>query len=42
MSAGMVVPDYEARLKQLAERGIRTETKRPVPMPPDAAPPSSS
>jgi uncharacterized membrane protein len=42
MSAGMVVPDYEARLKQLAERGIKTETKRPVPMPPDTAPPSSS
>ncbi|WP_072390538.1 DUF502 domain-containing protein [Hyphomicrobium sp. CS1GBMeth3] len=34
MSAGMVVPDYEARLKQLAERGIRTETRRPVPPPP--------
>ncbi len=36
MSAGIVVPDYEARLKQLAERGIRTETKRPGP-PPAAA-----
>jgi uncharacterized membrane protein len=33
MSAGMVVPDYEARLKQLAERGLRTETKRPPPPP---------
>ena len=31
MSAGMVVPDYEARLRQLAERGVRTETKRPPP-----------
>ncbi len=31
MSAGMVVPDYEARLKQLAERGIKTEAKRPLP-----------
>src|SRR5690606_25444429 len=33
MSAGMVVPDYEARLRQLAERAVRTETKRP-PIPP--------
>lgn len=31
MSAGMVVPDYEARLRQLAERGLRTETKQPPP-----------
>lgn len=30
ISAGMVVPDYEARLKQLAER-VKTETKRPPP-----------
>jgi uncharacterized membrane protein len=29
MSAGMVVPDYEARLRQLAERAARTESKRP-------------
>jgi len=33
MSAGIVVPDYEARLRQLAERRVRTETKRP-PLPP--------
>lgn len=38
MSAGMVVPDYEARLKQLAERGIRTEAKRPLPPAGGAAP----
>ena len=31
ISAGMVVPDYEARLKRLAERGIRSEMKRPPP-----------
>jgi uncharacterized membrane protein len=30
MSAGMVVPDYQARLKQLADR-VRTEAKRPRP-----------
>ncbi len=37
ISAGMVVPDYEARLKQLAER-VKTETKRPPP--PAETPPS--
>ena len=31
ISAGMVVPDYEARLKLLAERGVKTETRRPPP-----------
>jgi len=31
MSAGMVVPDYEARLKLLAERGVKTDSKRPAP-----------
>lgn len=31
MSAGMVVPDYEERLKQLAERAARAETKRAPP-----------
>ncbi|MCC7250378.1 DUF502 domain-containing protein [Hyphomicrobium sp.] len=34
MSAGMVVPDYEARLRQLAERAVRTESKRPPLTPP--------
>jgi uncharacterized membrane protein len=33
ISAGIVVPDYEARLRQLAERGIKTETRRPAPPP---------
>lgn len=33
ISAGMVTPDYEARLKQLAERTVRTEAKRPSPSP---------
>ncbi|MBL8844605.1 MAG: DUF502 domain-containing protein [Hyphomicrobium zavarzinii] len=42
MSAGMVVPDYEARLKQLAERGIRTETKRPPPPAPGTTPESGT
>jgi uncharacterized membrane protein len=37
ISAGMVVPDYEARLKQLADR-VKTETKRP---PAPAAPPTT-
>ncbi|WP_295555169.1 DUF502 domain-containing protein [uncultured Hyphomicrobium sp.] len=40
ISAGIVVPDYEARLKQLAERAVRTETKRPPVVTPP--PPSSS
>jgi uncharacterized membrane protein len=31
ISAGMVVPDYEARLRQLAEQRVKTETKRPPP-----------
>jgi uncharacterized membrane protein len=30
ISAGMVVPDYEARLKQLADR-VKTETRKPSP-----------
>jgi uncharacterized membrane protein len=29
ISAGIVVPDYEARLKQLAAERVRTESKRP-------------
>ena len=31
ISAGMVVPDYEARLKQLADLALKTEGKRVVP-----------
>jgi uncharacterized membrane protein len=31
ISAGMVVPDYEARLKQLADRAAKTESRRVTP-----------
>jgi uncharacterized membrane protein len=31
ISAGMVVPDYEARLKQLAAERVRTESRRTQP-----------
>jgi uncharacterized membrane protein len=37
ISAGMVVPDYEARLKQLADMAVKTEGKRVVL--PGATPP---
>ncbi len=36
ISAGMVTPDYEARLRQLAERSVRTEAKRPPPAAPES------
>lgn len=42
MSAGIVTPDYEARLRQLAERAVRTESKRVPPVTPPNPPAASS
>lgn len=42
MSAGIVTPDYEARLRQLAERAVKTEGKRVPPVTPPPAPPAPS
>jgi uncharacterized membrane protein len=41
ISAGMVVPDYEARLKQLADMAVKTEGKRVV-LPGAGAPPPAA